>query len=87
MTDDVRSELDAVAAARRRLDKQAALLDERERAAIQAAWREKVPPTEIAARVRRSTAHVRKFRPEDVPPARTGGMAKRAQDKQTGGTD
>ncbi|QKW15435.1 hypothetical protein [Verrucosispora sp. NA02020] len=75
MTDDVRAELDAVAAARRRLDKQAALLDEREHAAIQAAWRDKVTPTEIAMRVGRSTAHVRKLRPDDVPPARMGGMA------------
>lgn len=84
MSDDIRKELDAVAAARRRLNKQTELLDERERAAIETAWRDKVPPTEIAMRVGRSTAHVRNHRPDDVPPARTGGMAKvKRQSEQT----
>ncbi|MFI7073518.1 hypothetical protein [Micromonospora sediminicola] len=75
MTDEIRAELDAVAAARRRLNKQAAHLDQRERAAIEAAWRGNVTPTEIAMRVGRSTAHVRNLRPDDVPPARKGGFA------------
>ncbi|MEV2239574.1 hypothetical protein [Micromonospora sp. NPDC049891] len=74
--DEARRELNAIANERRRLDKRIQLLDQRERAAIEAAWRARVTPTEIAIRVGRSTAHVRKFRPDDVPPARSGGMAK-----------
>lgn len=73
--DDPRAELDAIAKARRRLAREVEALDVREREAIEAAWRHGVTPTEIAIRVGRSTAHVRKLRPDDVPPARTGGFA------------
>lgn len=69
-------ELDQVAVAREELDREIAQLNERERSVIQMAWRDKVPPTEIALLVDRSAAHVRKLRPADVPPARTGGTAK-----------
>ncbi|MFG1846829.1 hypothetical protein [Micromonospora carbonacea] len=82
--EDARDELDAIATERRKLDRRIHLLDQRERAAIEAAWRAKVGPTEIAMRVGRSTAHVRNLRPDDVPPARMGGMAKvRRQSEQT----
>jgi hypothetical protein len=74
--DEAGKELDAVAAERRKLDKRLQLLDQREHAAIEAAWRARITPTEIAIRIGRSTAHVRKLRPDDVPPARMGGMAK-----------
>ncbi len=75
-TEEVRK-LKAIAARRRKLDKAIEALDTEEREAIAAAWRARMMPGEIAKHVDRSTAHVRKFRPEDVPPARTGGNAKR----------
>ena len=81
--EEARRELDAVAAARRELAEQAQQLDQREHAAIEAAWRAKVTPTEIAIRVGRSTAHVRKLRPDDVPPARLGGGAARKVIRQS----
>lgn len=83
MTDALRKELHAIAAKRRRLHREIQQLDARERAALEAAWRERMPPTEIAALVERSSAHVRKFRPGDVPPARMGGAAKVKQQGAT----
>lgn len=55
---------------------------EREKAAIIAAWYDRVPPSKIAAAVERSTTHVRELRPDDVPPARLGGGAA-GKDKQS----
>ncbi len=69
--DDARRDLTAVAT-----DRQA--IDGREHAAITAAWRAGLRPKEIAALVQRSPAHIRKLRPDDVPPARMGGNAKKA---------
>lgn len=69
------NEIDQVAEARNELEQEASRLDDRERAAIEAAWRDNVPPTEIAMLVGRSPAYVRKLRPADVPPARLGGGA------------
>lgn len=70
--DEARHELAAVAKARRKMDG-------REEAAITAGWRAGLRPSEIAALAERSTAHVRKLRPGDVPPARMGGNAARKQ--------
>lgn len=68
--DEIRRELATVRRAREKMDG-------REHAAIIAAWRAHLRPSEIAALVGRSPAHVRKLRPDDVPPARLGGNAKR----------
>lgn len=68
--DDARRELAATRRAREKMDG-------REQAAIAAGWRAGVRPSEIAALIGRSPAHIRKLRPDDVPPARMGGGAAR----------
>jgi hypothetical protein len=75
MTGDVREHLAANAARRAELKAEMAANEQEERALIAQAWREHLPPGEIAALVGRTGAHVRKFRPEDVPPAKLGGNA------------
>lgn len=75
MTGDVREQLAANATLRAELAAQQAVADQEERDLIAVAWREHVPPGEIANLAQRSGAHVRKLRPEDVPPAKLGGNA------------
>ena len=75
MTGDVREQLAANAKRRAELAADTATAEQEERDLIAAAWREHIPPGEIAALVQRSGAHVRKLRPDDVPPARLGGGA------------
>lgn len=50
-------------------------LGQEERDLIAEAWRAKIHPAEIADLIGRSLAHVRKLRPDDVPPLRMGGGA------------
>ncbi|MFF0378686.1 hypothetical protein [Actinoplanes missouriensis] len=75
MTGDVREQLAANAARRAEIAAAASANEQEERDLIVRAWRENVPPGEIATLVGRSGAHVRKFRPDDVPPAKLGGNA------------
>lgn len=75
MTGDVRRQLADNAERRAEIAAQGAAAEQEERDLIVAAWREHIPPGEIAALAQRSGAHVRKLRPEDVPPARLGGGA------------
>lgn len=75
MTGDVREQLAANAKRRAELAAETTAVEQEERDLIAAAWREHVPPGEIATLAQRSGAHVRKLRPEDVPPAKLGGGA------------
>ena len=75
MTSDVREQLAANARRRAELAAAKTAVEQEEHDLIAQAWREHVPPGEIAALVGRSGAHVRKLRPDDVPPARIGGNA------------
>lgn len=75
MTRDLRHELATNREDRTKLTTKLDGLEQQERDLIAAAWRDHVPPVEIAALTGRSPAHVRKLRPEDVPPLRTGGNA------------
>lgn len=75
MTSDVREQLAANAKRRAEVEAERKKLEAEEHILIAQAWREHVPPGEIAASAQRSGAHVRKLRPEDVPPARLGGGA------------
>jgi hypothetical protein len=75
MTSDVREQLAALAKRRSEIEAEKTELEKQERALIAQAWRDHIPPGEIAALVQRSGAHVRKLRPGDVPPARLGGGA------------
>jgi hypothetical protein len=86
MTRDLRQELAANATQRAELTAALTAAERQERDLIAAAWRERIGPGEIAKAAGRSGAHVRKFRPEDVPPARTGGNAapKRRRKKVAG---
>lgn len=75
MNRDVRQHLADITRARLKLVAEIEAVERQEAEAIAAAWRDRVPPTEIARLAERSTAHVRKLRPADVPPARMGGNA------------
>jgi hypothetical protein len=75
MTGDVREQLVANANRRAELAAKMAETEQEERDLIAAAWRDHMPPGEIAKLADRSSAHVRKHRPEDVPPAKLGGNA------------
>jgi hypothetical protein len=75
MTSDVREQLAANTKRRAELAAETAEAEQEERDLIAAAWREHIPPGEIAALAGRSGAHVRKLRPSDVPPAKLGGGA------------
>lgn len=59
-------------------------LDAEEKALIAEAWRKGIGPTRIATVAERSDAHIRKLRPDDVPPLRLGGGAAKAARKRTG---
>jgi hypothetical protein len=75
MAKDIRERLAATATRRAETAAELARIEHEEDTLIVEAWRAHVPPTEIARLVQRSTAHVRRLRPDDVPPARLGGMA------------
>lgn len=75
MTRDLRQELAANAKERADLTASLAAAEQRERELIADAWRDHISPGEIAALAGRSGAHVRKLRPDDIPPARMGGGA------------
>ena len=75
MTRDLRRDLETNRETRTRLAADLAAAEQQERDLIAAAWRDHISPGEIADLTGRSAAHVRKIRPADVPPARTGGMA------------
>lgn len=75
MTGDVRERLAANAKKRADLASETTAAEQEERDLIAEAWHEHVPPGEIATLAHRSGAHVRKLRPEDVPPAKLGGNA------------
>jgi hypothetical protein len=49
--------------------------EQEEHELIAEAWRTGIHPTEIVQLSGRSLAHIRKLRPKDVPPLRTGGGA------------
>lgn len=70
------SRMDDPAKIRKRLA-EIALAREEEPAVIADAWRAGIPPGEIAEAAGRSGAHIRRFRPDDVPPAKLGGNAAR----------
>lgn len=69
------NDLAAIADERDKAEATLNALKQREHDTIAAAWRAHIPPTKIADAIRRTDAHVRKLRPEDVPPARLGGGA------------
>jgi hypothetical protein len=73
--DDHLKTLAAIAAEREPVEAALAELRRREHDAIQAAWRAKVRPSKIATAAKRTGAHIRALRPDDVPPARLGGGA------------
>ncbi len=71
--DQVLEALHAASSERIRADAAAKAAEDREKELIADAWRAEAAPQAIADAARRSLAHVRKFRPADVPPRRTGG--------------
>ncbi len=71
--DQVLEALTAAASERIEADAAAKAAEDNEKKLIGEAWRAGIQPGDIAAAVQRSLAHVRKFRPDDVPPRRTGG--------------
>ncbi len=75
MAKDLRQQL--IDNATRRAAEEAGLkaAEQEERKLIAEAWRAHIPPAEIAKLTGRSPAHVRKLRPDDVPPLRLGGGA------------
>ncbi|MFI5895650.1 hypothetical protein ACIA5D_36700 [Actinoplanes sp. NPDC051513] len=75
MAQDLRQQLAEIAQRRVNAEAEAKALNDQEQELIAQAWREHVPPAEIAELVGRSAAHVRKLRPDDVPPLRLGGGA------------
>ncbi|MGI5153483.1 hypothetical protein ACQEVC_45390 [Plantactinospora sp. CA-294935] len=75
MTRDLRQELAANREVRTKLTAELDGAEQEERALVADAWRAHIPPGEIIVLTGRSPAHVRKLRPTDVPPARTGGGA------------
>lgn len=74
---EIETQLAEVAAKRIDAEEAADALNDDERNLIVAAWRAGIAPTQIARIARRTDSHVRKLRPEDVPPARLGGGAAR----------
>lgn len=77
MAQDLRQQLAETAQRRLAVEAEAKALNEHEQQLIAQAWRERIPPAEIAELVHRSAAHIRNLRPDDVPPLRMGGMAAR----------
>ncbi|MFC6017815.1 hypothetical protein ACFP2T_16560 [Plantactinospora solaniradicis] len=75
MTRDLRQELAANREDRTKLSAELAGAEQEERTLIADAWRDHIPPGEIVTLTGRSAAHIRKLRPADVPPARSGGGA------------
>lgn len=72
---EIEKRLTEAAARRRKADAEQVEAATAERAEIVAAWRAGMAPSKIARAVDRTDAHVRKLRPDDVPPARLGGGA------------
>lgn len=81
--DEVLSRLAAIVIRRKKVAVQAAAIEAEERDLIAEAWRAGIGPGQIATTADRSDAHVRKLRPTDVPPARTGGGAAKPRRKVT----
>lgn len=75
MAQDLRQQLTDNAKRRAAVDVESKAAEQEERELIAEAWRAHLPPAEIAQLAGRSAAHVRKFRPHDVPPLRLGGNA------------
>lgn len=75
MAQDLRRQLTENTERRTQIAVEAKANEQEEHALIAQAWREHIPPAEIAELAGRSAAHVRKLRPEDVPPLRKGGGA------------
>lgn len=75
MTRDLRQELSDNRLVRDQLTTALHDAEQTERELITDAWRAGISPKEIVALTGRSPAHVRKLRPANVPPARTGGNA------------
>ena len=75
MAQDLRQKLIDNAQRRAAVEIESKAAEQEERDLIGQAWRAHMPPAEISELAGRSPAHVRKFRPEDVPPLRKGGGA------------
>lgn len=82
--DELLADLAAIANERDTAEATINALKQRERDTIAAAWRAHIPPTKIADAIRRTDAHVRKLRPDDVPPARLGGGAAKPRGRKRG---
>lgn len=72
--DEIMAALAEATARRKNAEAEAATANDEERALIADALRAGLNPVNVAEVVDRSVAHVRKLRPDDVPPLRTGGM-------------
>lgn len=71
--DQVLEALTKAASERIKADAAAKAAEDREKELIAEAWRGNISVMVIATTAQRSVAHVRKLRPDDVPPRSTGG--------------
>ncbi len=72
-TEQLLEALAKAASERDEIDAAAQAAEDREKELIADAWRQGVHPQRMVEATGRSLAYVRKLRPEDVPPLRTGG--------------